>query len=168
MYNTSSEHIAPTDETDFHSDNTQAVLERMKKMNDCVFSCYPTAFVVAKDVTIKFTSAEALSTAFAQSVEDHSARGGGFFIFGGSSSSASSSSKSASTATSSANSVTVRFTSPQIIGYYLEAISPDKSTTISNSYSGNSDYISIFEFIEKFKKMLDDHNSKYNKNLFGN
>lgn len=168
MYNTSSEHIAPTDETNFHTDNTQAVLERMKRMNDCVFSCYPTAFVVAKDVTIKFTSAEALSTAFAQSVEDHSSRGGGFFIFGGSSSSASSSSKSASTATSSANSVTVRFTSPQIIGYYLEAIAPDKSTTISNSNSGNSDYISIFEFIEKFKKMLDDHNSKYNKNLFGN
>lgn len=165
MYNTSSEHIAPTDETDFHNDNTQAVLERMKKMNDCVFSCYPTAFVVAKDVTIKFTSAEALSTAFAQSVEDHSSRGGGFFIFGGSSSSASSSSNSASTATSSANSVTVRFTSPQIIGYYLEAIAPDNSTPISNSNNSNSDYISIFEFIEAFKKMLDGHNEKYNKNL---
>lgn len=165
MYNTSSEHIAPTDETKFQDPNKDLVLDRMKKMNDCVFSCYPTAFVVARDVTIKFTANQAISTAFAESVEDHSARGGGFFIFGGSSSSASSSSKSASTATSTANSVTVRFTAPQILGYYLEAIAPDKSTTISNSYDGNSDYISIFEFIETFKKMLDDHNSKYNKNL---
>jgi hypothetical protein len=165
MYNTSSEHIAPTDETDFHDDNKQAVLERMQKMNDCVFPCYPTSFVVAKDVTIKFVSQQAISTSFAQSVEDHSSKGGGFFIFGGSSSSASSSSKSSSTATSSANSVTVRFTAPQILGYYLEAIAPDKSTSISNSYNMNTDYISIFEFITAFKKMLDDHNSKYNKNI---
>lgn len=165
MYNTSSEHIAPTDETSFHDDNKQAVLNRMEKMNNCVFPCYPTAFVVAKDVTIKFVSQKAISNSFAKSVEDHSAKGGGFFIFSGSSSSASSSASSASTATSSANSVTVRFTAPQILGYYLEAIAPDKSTTISNSYSGNSDYISIFEFITAFQKMLDEHNSKYNKNL---
>ena len=167
MYNTTTEHIAPTDETSFHDKDKESVLKRMNAMNDCVFSCYPTAFVVAKDVTIKFVKQTAISTSFAQSVEEHSSRGGGFFIFGGSSSSASSSSKSASTATSSANSVTVRFTAPQILGYYLEAIAPDKSTTISDSYNGNSDYISIFTFIEKFKKMLDDHNEKYHKDILG-
>lgn len=165
MYNTSSEKIAPADETNFHDGDRSAVLNRMDKMNNCVFSCYPTAFVVAKDVTIKFVSQQAISNSFAQSVEDHSSHGGGFFIFGGSSSSASSSSDSKSTATSSANSVTVRFTAPQIIGYYLEAIAPDKSTTISTSNNENGDYISIFEFISAFKKMLDDHNSKYNKKL---
>ena len=57
--------------------------------DDCVFPCYPTAFVVAKDVTIKFVKQTAISTSFAQSVEEHFSRGGGFFIFGGSSSSAS-------------------------------------------------------------------------------
>lgn len=165
MYNTSSEKIAPTDETNFHDDDQSAVLSRMDKMNNCVFPCYPTAFVVAKDVTIKFVSQQAISNSFAQSVEDHSAHGGGFFIFGGSSSSASSSSNSQSVATSSANSVTVRFTAPQILGYYLEAIAPDKSTSISDSNNYNSDYISIFEFITAFKKMLDDHNAKYHKNL---
>lgn len=165
MYNTSSEHIAPMDETSFHDSNKQAVLNRMEKMNNSVFSCYPTAFVVAKDVTIKFISQQAISNSFAQSVEDHSSKGGGFFIFGGSSSSASSSANSASVATSSANSVTVRFTAPQILGYYLEAVAPDKSTAISNSYNSNSDYISIFEFITAFKKMLDEHNAKYNKKL---
>ncbi len=165
MYNTSSEHISPVDETSFHADDKQAVLNRMKKMNESVFPCYPTAFVVAKDVTIKFVSQKAISNSFAQSVEEHSSRGGGFFIFGGSSSSASSDSNSASTATSSANSVTVRFTAPQILGYYLEAVAPDKSTAISNSNNSNSDYISIFEFITAFKKMLDEHNEKYNKNI---
>ena len=165
MYNTSSEHIAPDDETSFYADNKQKVQERMEKMNNCIFPCYPTAFVIAKDVTIKFVSEQAISDSFASSVEDHSSKGGGFFIFGGSSSSASSSSNSASTATSSSNSVTVRFTAPQILGYYLEAVAPDKSSTISSKENGNSDYISIFEFITAFQKMLDEHNAKYNKNI---
>jgi DNA-binding transcriptional MerR regulator len=165
MYNTSSEHISPSDETSFHDSNPAAVSKYMDEMNDCIFSCYPTAFVIAKDVTIKFVDQKAISTAFAQSVEEHSSKGGGFFIFGGSSSSSSSSSASASTATSSANSVTVRFTAPQILGYYLEAVAPDKSTPISNTNNSDADYISIFEFIETFKKMLDDHNAKYHKDI---
>jgi hypothetical protein len=165
MYNTSSEHISPSDETSFHDSNPAAVSKYMDEMNDCIFSCYPTAFVIAKDVTIKFVDQKAMSTAFAQSVEEHSSKGGGFFIFGGSSSSSSSSSKSASTATSSANSVTVRFTAPQILGYYLEAVAPDKSTPISNTGNSDADYISIFEFIETFKKMLDDHNATYHKDI---
>ena len=60
MYNTSSEHIAPEDETSFHDSNKQAVLNRMKKMNNSVFPCYPTAFVIAKDVTIKFVSQQSI------------------------------------------------------------------------------------------------------------
>jgi hypothetical protein len=168
MYNTSSEHISPNAETSFHDSDPAAVSKYMDQMNDCIFPCYPTAFVIAKDVTIKFVDQKAISTAFAQSVEDHSSKGGGFFIFGGSSSSASSSSTSASTATSSANSVTVRFTAPQILGYYLEAVAPDKSTPISNTNNSNADYISIFDFIETFKKMLDDHNAKYHKELIDN
>lgn len=165
MYNTSSEHISPDIEVNFQDGNKDNVNKYMEQMNNCVFSCYPTSFVIAKDVTIKFTDQKAISTAFAESVEDHSSKGGGFFIFGGSSSSASSSSTSASTATSSANSVTVRFTAPQILGYYLEAVAPDKSTPISESGNSNSDFISIFEFIEKFKQMLEDHNEKYHKEL---
>lgn len=116
---------------------------------------------MAKDITLKFVSSTGISSAFAQSVEDHSAKGGGFFIFSGSSSSASSS----SVATSSSKSVTVRFTAPQILGYYLEAITPDRSTTISDNDSRDPDYISVFEFIEAFQKMLNDHNEKYNKKL---
>lgn len=166
MYNTSSEHIAPSDETSFHDkDKPQDVEKRMDNMNKCIFSCYPTAFVVAKDVTIKFVSEDGISSAFAQSVEDHSASGGGFFIFSGSSSSASSSSSSSSVATSSSKSITVRFTAPQILGYYLEAVTPDRSTPISNNDNENPDYISVFDFIEAFQNMLNDHNEKYNKKL---
>lgn len=142
------------------------VPDRFKQMNECVFPCYPVSFVVAKDVTIKFVSQSAIASSFAQSVEDHSSKGGGFFIFGGSSAQESSSSSGSSSATSTSNSVTVRFTSPQILGYYLEAVPADHSMSISSSDAANdTDFISVFEFITTFKKMLDDHNEKYNKQL---
>ncbi len=157
MYNTSSLRIAPSKEYTAFSD------ERFNEMNSCVFPCYPTAFVIARDVTLRFTSATSVSDSFAQSVEEHSSKGGGFFIFGGSSSSSSSSSHSNSTATSTSNSVTVRFTTPQILGYYLEATAADKSAIISDEAQSNSDFISIFDFIKDFQKMLDDYNSTYHK-----
>lgn len=166
MYNTSSERISPASTTGFSDQDTEKVRDRFKQMNECVFPCYPVSFVVAKDVTIKFVSQDAIASSFAQSVEDHSSKGGGFFIFGGSSAQASSSSSSSSSATSTSNSVTVRFTSPQILGYYLEAVPADHSMSISSSDAANdTDFISVFEFITTFKKMLDDHNEKYNKQL---
>lgn len=155
MYNTSSLRIAPSKEYTAFSD------ERFNEINSCVFPCYPTAFVIARDVTLRFTSATSVSDSFAQSVEEHSSKGGGFFIFGGSSSS--SSSRSNSTATSTSNSVTVRFTTPQILGYYLEATAADESAIISDEAQSNSDFISIFDFIKDFQKMLDDYNSTYHK-----
>ena len=158
MYNTSSKSIAPTEDYQGFSD------DRLKEMNQSVFPCFPTAFVIARDVTIKFTTANAMSDSFAQSVEEHSTRGGGFFIFGGSRSSTSSLKQNNSSVQSSNNSVTVRFTNPQILGYYLEATAADKSVNINNTEgSSNTDFISILEFVTKFQTMLDDYNEKYNK-----
>lgn len=159
MYNTSSQKISPVEA------GTEDLQKRFDSMNECVFPCYPVAFVVAKDVTIKFSSQESMSSSFAQSIEDHSSSGGGFFIFGGSSASSSSSGKSNSTATSTAHSVTVRFTTPQIIGYYLETVPPDRSAHISSAVTrSDDDFISVFEFIEKFKEMLDEQMA-YNTKL---
>lgn len=157
MYNTSSKKIAPDQKGKPFQD------ARFNAMNECVFPCFPVAFIIARDVTIKFSSNNAMSSSFAQSVEDHSASGGGFFIFGGSSSSSSSSARSNSRASSTANSVTVRFTSPQILGYYLEATPPDESRTLSEGRNANNDYISILDFIKNFQSMLDDYNKTYNR-----
>lgn len=166
MYNTSSQRISPENETSFADTDTEKVLDRFKQMNECVFPCYPVSFVIAKDVTIRFVSQSAVSSSFAQSVEDHSSKGGGFFIFGGSSSQASSSSESSSSATSTSNSVMVRFTAPQILGYFLEAVPADQSMNINSSDANNdTDFISVFKFITTYKQMLDEHNEKYNKQL---
>jgi len=160
MYNTSSAHIAPSKD-DYKGFDSQ----RFEEMNKCLLPCFPTAFVIARDVTIKFSTSSSMSSSFAQSVEDHASSGGGFFIFSGSSSSSSSSSSNNAKASSSSKGVTIRFTNPQIIGYYLEAMPADKSVPISSGINNsNEDFISIFQFIEAFQKMLNDHNDKYHKN----
>lgn len=157
MYNTSSKKIAP------NFSGARFSKDRFDAMNKCVFPCFPVSFVIARDITIKFSSSSSVSSSFAQSVEDHSSRGGGFFIFGGSSSSSSSSSRSNSSTNSTANSVTVRFTSPQIIGYYLEATPADESASLSEQRNSNGEFISILDFIKNFQTMLDDYNSTYNR-----
>ncbi|WP_052282048.1 hypothetical protein [Kluyvera genomosp. 1] len=157
MYNTSSKKIAPK------YSGIPLSKEHFDAMNKCTFPCFPVSFVIARDITIKFSSRSSVSSSFAQSVEDHSARGGGFFIFGGSSSSSSSSSRSNSSTNSTANSVTIRFTSPQIIGYYLEATPADESASLSEERNSTGEFISILDFIKNFQSMLDDYNSTYNR-----
>ena len=58
-------------------------------------------------------------------------------------------------ANSNGNSVTIRFTAPQILGYYMQAIDEDMSTHINDS---NVKDISIVSFISNFKLMLEEHN----------
>lgn len=82
----------------------------------------PDSLVIAKDVTIQFYSQSGISASFAKTVEEHSAKGAGFFIFGGNNFPASSPAECSSFVTSTANSVTVHFTSSQILGYYLEKL----------------------------------------------
>lgn len=155
MYNFSSNKIAPDNTTSFTEGDVEEVNKRFDEMNKCIFPSYPVAFVVAKDVTIRFSSKSSMSSSFAKSVEDRASKGGGFFIFSSSSSSASSSSQSMATANSTANSVTVRFTAPQILGYYMQATPADKSTHI-NSTADND--MSIIGFISKFKEMIEEYN----------
>ena len=163
MYNFSGNKIAPSEEgISFANDNIEAVKQRFAEMNECILPSYPVAFVIAKDVTIRFTSEGAMSSSFAESVEDHASRGGGFLIFSSSSSNSSSSQQSTAMANSSANSVTVRFTAPQILGYYMQATPADKSIHI-NSTSDDKSEISIISFVSQFKEMLED----YNKTVLG-
>lgn len=157
MYNSSSVKISPqNDDYPGFSD------DRFTEMNKCIFPCFPTAFIVAKDVTIRFFDSKSLTSGFAKSVEEHAASGGGFFIFSGSSSSSSSSSESKVYATSNSSSVTVRFTQPQILGYYLEATPADKSIPIDAMQNSDGDHTSIMDFVNTFQKMLDEYNKTYN------
>ena len=138
---------------DVPKDNVE---RRFSAMNDCVFPCFPTAFVVARDVTIKLVTKTSFSDEHARAVESHASSGGGFLFFRGSSSSSSSRSSSSASAQSSGNSITIRFTDPQVIGYYLEATPPDESAYIDDVRNDTkAGYVSVIDFVQKCKEMLE-------------
>lgn len=163
MFSFTENSIAPINRTSFADGASDAVKTRFSDMNKCIFPSYPEAFVIAKDVSIRFTSATSVSSSFAQSVEDHASKGGGFFIFSGSSSKSSGSSSMAATANSNANSVTIRFTTPQILGYYMQATPADRSVHINRTNSTDAE-MSVISFVSKFKEMLADYNRTLQKN----
>jgi hypothetical protein len=151
MYNVSSTLISPNPNKTFETFDDN----RFKMMDECLFPCYPTAFVIAKNVTIRFNSKKGMDSSFATTIEEHSTKGGGFFCFRGSKTTSSKSEAHGSETSSDENSVTIRFKAPQIIGYYLEATPRDKSIKITDT-DDSAEFISIFKFINDFQMMLDD------------
>lgn len=148
MYNVSSQKISP--EGSYSSFDQK----RFSDMYKCIFPAYPTAFVVARDVTVKLTTSQSISSAASSAMEEHASSGGGFLFFSARKSSSSSSSSSSAHVQSSGKSVTIRFTDPQVLGYYMEATSADKSTYIDNNTSDDQriGYVTIMEFVDKCKK----------------
>lgn len=148
MYNVSSQKISPEGS---YSGFDQ---KRFSDMYKCIFPAYPTAFIVARDVTVKLTTSQSISSATSSAMEEHASSGGGFLFFSARKSSSSSSSSSSAHVQSSGNSVTIRFTDPQVLGYYMEATSADKSTYIDNNTSDDKriGFVTIMEFVEKCKE----------------
>ena len=154
MYNFSNSKIAPSDDVSFTNGNQEEVQKRFDAMNKCIFPSYPVAFVIAKDVSIRFTSQTEISSSFAERIEEHASQGGGFLIFSGNSSTRLSDSKSAANTNVTSKSITIRFTTPQIIGYYIQATPADESENIKSTTEQD---MSVIEFVSKFKEMLEDY-----------
>lgn len=132
--------------------------------NNMIFPCYPVAMVIARDISIKLVSGSSISSSFADSVESHASRGGGFLFFSGSSSSSSSSSDSGVHSEATSNTVTLKFDTPQIIGYYLEATPADKSALLDDvSGDEQAGYVTISQFVANYRKILKEI-SKHNTN----
>ncbi len=158
MFSVTSQKIAPEQHYDSVSDT------RLEEMGKTVFPCFPTAMVIARDISIKLVSKSNITSAFAESVEKHASSGGGFLFFSGSRSSSSSSSSSGVHAVSTSNTVTLRFDTPQIIGYYMEATAADKSTYLDDvSADEQAGFVSIERFVEDYKKILESMNKKDKK-----
>ncbi len=151
MFNVTTQRISP------QNDYAEVNKKRLEDMAKTAFPCYPTAMVIARDISVKFVSEDSISEEFSKSMEQHASTGGGFLFFSGSSSSSRSSSESGINSQSTSNSVTLKFTSPQIIGYYMEAVAPDKSLFIDQITSDEAaaGYVTIEQFVKDYKRVLD-------------
>lgn len=162
MFNVTSQKIAPNPDKPY----TSVTDERLKEMasGGYIFPCFPVAMVIARDITIKMILSSSVSSEFSQSVEDHASSGGGFLFFSGSKSSSSSSSSSGVHSSVTGNTVTLKFETPQIIGYYLEATAADKSTYLDDvSDDDKAGFVTISRFVEDYKKMLEARSEKMKK-----
>ena len=100
---------------------------------DSVFPCYPAAMVIARDISIDLISKTSISSEFTEAIENYAASSGAYAV-------------------SADNTVTLNFVTSQIIGYYLDDTS---------GYS-QADYVTIFKFVEDYKKMLKAMNKNNN------
>lgn len=153
MFNVTTQKIAPI--LTKPSDGEKETWLKAMADADSVFPCFPVAMVVARDITIKLVSQSGISSTFSSMIEKHASAGGGFLFFSGACSSSSSSSSSGVHVTSTSNTITLKFDTPQILGYYLEATAADKSVYLDDvSGDATAGYVSITQFVEAYKKML--------------
>lgn len=88
---------------------------------------YPSAFVIAKDITVKFKSSSSSSNQIKSSFEQSSSSGGGFLCFGCSRASSSQSTSESAYHGQHGEYYYMRIPGPQILGWFLQFTSADEA-----------------------------------------
>lgn len=130
-----------------------------KEQSKCLFPCYPTSMVIAKDVSIQITMSEEHMSSFKSMSEHHASKGGGFLCFKTAKSSSSQESHSSYSMSQKGNSVTIKIPGPQIFGYYLETVPEDKSAPYQDNSDQQAMNETITQFVETYRKLLSDQSA---------
>lgn len=125
----------------------------------CIFPCYPTAMVLAKDVSIKITTSNNHVSSMKSIVDSHASKGGGFLCFKADSSSSDHESHSAMSTSSSGNSVIIKIPGPQVIGYYLQSTPKDNSRQYINKIEDQDVDVMITDFIKSYQVILEERSN---------
>lgn len=109
----------------------------LDKINEALFPAFPIAFVIAKDITIKFKANSQKSTEVKNILDKNSSIGGGFFCFSASHSESSHDTSEAYYHSVDSDSVTIKIPGAQILGWFLEPIpSTEKAVKYEQMPSG--------------------------------
>lgn len=122
----------------------------------CMFPCYPTAMVIAKDVSIKIKVSKDHMKSMKSMMESHASKGGGFLCFKTNKSSSDSKSDSSMVSTSSGNSIIIKIPGPQVIGYYLQSTPQDKSEAYVKNVNELEMDEMITDFVTSYRQILMD------------
>lgn len=117
--------------------------------NQGLLPCIPVAFVVAKDITIRFKALSSQVNTVREIVDSTSASGGGFFCFRAASSSQSHSDTSGVHARTEGNVFSITMPAPQILGWFLEVMPADASTPLSDQPDPLTGKIGVTEFVRQ-------------------
>ena len=118
-----------------------------------IFPCYPTAMIIARDVTIKITTHNSEETTSIKKITKEASSSKTFFVFNAGDNSRSYTSSGKSKSENDGRSITIRFTTPQIIGFYLQIIPKDVSQPYPKDTSINNENC-IVKFIQAYENVI--------------
>ena len=134
----------------------EASLNDQAKAADNILPCYPTALVIARDVTIKITNSSSEGQSFASTYSSETSSSSSFFVFHSGDGTKTESTYNTSSSRFDGNTLTMKFATPQVIGVYLHAIAEDKSTSYPTNLD-NEDLSTITRFVDSYKDILDNY-----------
>ncbi|MCF0222989.1 MAG: hypothetical protein HUK20_01850 [Fibrobacter sp.] len=163
MYRLSKENIAPSNNS--YKGITKA---RLNDMSSCIFPCFPVAMLVAKDMVIKFKYNKSIEESVYEKYRKHAISGGNFLLFRGSNEINSKEFKSNVHISRTSNTISLKFDSAQLIGYYLEATAADNSEFYQNAENQNkntAEHASISTFVDSYVHVIDEMNKKLEESI---
>ena len=124
------------------------------KAKDTILPCFPVAFLIAKDVQIRFKASASHLDAVKHVVDSKSAIGGGFLCFSASHSEASHDESQSVTSKSDGQVVTIHIRAPQILGWFLEFPPVDKSVLITEGKdeASTAQFRSVSDYLKILRK----------------
>jgi len=119
-----------------------------RRVNEALFPSYPVAFVVAKDIRLRFRSTLSSFGAVKSVVDSRSASGGGFLCFSVSSSSGSHSESQSMHSNTEDTVFTIFLPGAQVLGWFMEMTPADHSTPLSDEAAKTGDHnLDIIKFV---------------------
>ena len=106
-----------------------SVIESIKDYKTPLFAAYPMAFIVAKDVTMKFKFTADFTDEDKETFKSSSSTSGGFLCFGASGSKSTSSTSQSYYHATEDQALIMKIPGPQILGWYLQSVEKDESDT---------------------------------------
>ena len=127
--------------------------EHMLNLSHDVFPCYPTAMVIARDVTIKLTTTSNSDYSKLDEATDEVSKSKAFFVYNAGDGSRTHTSNAKCKTKSNSRAITIRFTTPQVIGFYQQIVPKDVSTPYPKDKAVNEEN-SIVKFIEAYEDVI--------------
>lgn len=122
--------------------------------DNCIFPCFPTAMVIAKDVSITLEFSDEQSKEVQESFEHSVAKSGGFLCFKCGKAVPTSNSKTDISGKSKGFTVSIKMPGAQILGYFMEAVPADASGRLNDDKLNA--YTSITEFANTYRSLLNE------------
>lgn len=127
--------------------------EHMLTLSHDVFPCYPTAMVIARDVTIKLTTTSNSDYSKLDEATDEVSKSKAFFVYNAGDGSRTHTSNGKCKTKSNSRAITIRFTTPQVIGFYQQIVPKDVSAEYPKDKAVTEEN-SIVKFIEAYEDVI--------------